>query len=280
MLLTLCATGLLVDCGRRNNGFTNQTIPSSENRPGPRLAIRSMAELRQLLPLGLGTNEVFARLGPPDSAEESEKGRVDWTYSVAPLPADNMRVGTYVIGVTATITNGHLAWWGCVYASAHATTIRHEDIYHNPGSQPSLSNSQDASLLTFYILSTNPITGGRLIDTEEFPKLGFIASKAQLEINSLQGVTLDEATIVSPVNAVVRVWTLEFHLSETDAPRFESFTTDNVDKSFLMMVGDQPLFSTLIREPILGGNVRFESTNQTVIAAVTNTLINRLREKQ
>lgn len=134
--------------------------------------------------------------------------------------------------------------------------------------------------MKLFIVSTNAITGGRFIDTQQFPKLGFISSKANLEINRLKGVTVEEQMFGSPGNADQKVWTLTFHLSETDAPRFESFTGDNVDKRFLIMLADEPLFSASILEPIPGGNFRFESTNQTAIEAVKKQLMDMPREKQ
>ncbi len=276
----LCTMGILVSCGRRTDISTNHALSSSESRGGPRLAIKSMTDLRQLLPLGLMTNAIFTRLGLPDRTEEAQEGRVDWTYSLLPFPAENMRPETYVIGVTLTITNGYLAWWGCAYASPHGATIAHEQVHPNGSNRPSLPNNQDRPLLEFFIISTNPIAGGRLIDTEPFPKLGFISSKANLEISNLKGVTFEERTIPSSRSSVQTVWTLTFHLSETDASRFESLTADNIDKSFLMMVADEPLFSASIREPIPGGNFRFESTNQAVIEAVKKQLINVPRENQ
>lgn len=93
MLLALCATAILVGCGRRSNVVTNQAVVSSESRPAPRLAIRSMAELRQLLPPGLMTNEISARLGQPDGTKEAANGTAEWTYSLSPFPADNTLPG-------------------------------------------------------------------------------------------------------------------------------------------------------------------------------------------
>jgi hypothetical protein len=241
-----------------------------------------MAELRQRLPVGLTTNEIAAHLGPPDRIKEAEKGWAEWTYSLPPFLEGEAFPGTYVYGVTVTITNGHLARWDCSYARPPGTTVVHEEIYPNSSDQPPQATNQDAPLLKFFIVSTNPIAGGRLIDTKQFPKLGFISSNANLaiEIKSLTSVTFEEQTFGNPPNAVEKEWTLSFHLSETDAPRFESLTADNIDKSFLMMVANEPLFSATIREPISGGNFRLGSTNQALIEAAKKQLINVPHEHQ
>jgi hypothetical protein len=74
--------------------------------------------------------------------------------------------------------------------------------------------------------------------------------------------------------------TLSFNLLESDAPRFESLTADNIDTRFLMMIGDRPVFSGMIYEPISGGRIRFGSTNQAMIDAVKKELTNMPRGKR
>ncbi len=241
-----------------------------------------MADIRRCLPVGLTTNEITAHLGPPDRIREAEKGWAEWTYSLPPFLEGDAFPGTYVSGVSVIITNGHLARWGCSYYRPPGTTVVHEEIYPNSGDRHPEATNQGRPLLQFFIVSTNPITGGRLIDTERFPKLGFISSNANLEIEikSLRGVTFEEQTFGNPPNAVEKEWTLSCHLSETDAPRFESFTADNIDKRLLMMIANEPLFSAPILEPISGGNFRLASTNQAVIEAAKKQFINVPHEHQ
>jgi hypothetical protein len=42
--------------------------------------------------------------------------------------------------------------------------------------------------LTFYVVSGKQMTGGRFIDTTNYPKLGYIAAKPDLVVKSLAGV--------------------------------------------------------------------------------------------
>jgi len=49
--------------------------------------------------------------------------------------------------------------------------------------------------LSFYIVSEEKIEGGRYVDTPDFPKVGYIAAKADLIIVRLAAVTQDVQVI-------------------------------------------------------------------------------------
>jgi len=149
-----------------------------------------MAELKARLPAGMMTNQIVAAFGSTDHAEGSGDGRDVWRYNLPPFPTEDWRYQVYE--VTMIITNGHLDRWDCSFASLPGTRTAYEEIYPATGNTAPLVTQQEGGLLKFYIVSTNPVTGGRFIDTELFPKLGYISLKANLEISDLKGVTFEE----------------------------------------------------------------------------------------
>jgi preprotein translocase subunit SecD len=120
--------------------------------------------------------------------------------------------------------------------------------------------------LKFFIVSSNQIPGGRFIDTEQFPKLGFIANAPDLAIKTLKKVTLQEQRErLIANNPNQKTWAIKFFLTEADAPRLESFTSNNIDNNVLMTFGDEPLLSASISEPISGGILGVTLTNQVIV---------------
>lgn len=56
-----------------------------------------------------------------------------------------------------------------------------------------VAHSEDTNCtLAFYVVSDVKIEGGRLIDTPDMPKLGYIAGKPDLTVTNLQAVFPDE----------------------------------------------------------------------------------------
>lgn len=108
--LSRIAVSLLLGCGRKNEAA--DSLPSDGSHHA-RQAIRSTADLRQLLIPSLETKEIVGALGEPRWKEELGNGQQVWHYSLPPFPADDAMQGSYVSGVAVGITNGRLANWGC-----------------------------------------------------------------------------------------------------------------------------------------------------------------------
>ena len=93
--------------------------------------------------------------------------------------------------------------------------------------------------LSFYIVSDGKIAGGRYMDTPDFPKLGYIASKPDLVITQLMAVTP-----LSERNAI------EVTILPEDAQKLTSLTEQNIGKKVLLMLRDVPLMAPRVNSPI------------------------------
>lgn len=263
---------LLAGCGRNSSNVPQVPAPSS--RPQPE--IKSTADLARLLVVGMATNAIVGSFGTPAEVLPWGEGTVLWRYGLTPFTTDEL---SHVVGVEIHITNGHLAEWQCVYKETRWQRSAGPAMIFQ-GSGASASDTQETPLLKCFIVSSNPITGGRFIDTQQFPKLGFIPSAPGLVIRTVKEASLQEQRPnPGAPNPNLRIWAFDFSLTETDAARFAAFTEGNVDNRLLMMVGDEPFFSAFIREPIAGGNFEITTTNQVLIEQAKKLLANMARKK-
>jgi hypothetical protein len=211
------------------------------------------------------TNAIVEHFGTPAIISPWLGGADRWMYGLTPFAADDDMTGMYVVTVNINITNGHLARWDCGYSpSPGLPRVGPEETIRGP--QATASEAQGSPLLKFFIVSSNQIPGGRFIDTEQFPKLGFIANAPDLAIKTLKKVTLQEQRErLIANNPNQKTWAIKFFLTEADAPRLESFTSNNIDNNVLMTFGDEPLLSASISEPISGGILGVTLTNQVIV---------------
>ena len=115
--------------------------------------------------------------------------------------------------------------------------------------------------LTFNIVSAEKIAGGRLIDTSDFPKLGYIPAVPALELWQLEDVTLGTSqnrTVIAdrvdlePVREMPKGTTFHIRMMPDDAKRLEVVTEQAVGKQMLLMFGDKPLMAVRVMNPITG----------------------------
>ena len=236
---TVLLAALVFGCGEKRDAAKASRIDLRE--------IQSTAELRRIFVAGMTTNEILARVGEPLQADEFA-GDITWTYSLSGFPADDEMRGTYVAAARLTITNGHLARWGCVYfgppTGGNAKTLPLGQANEVGGQRPALK---------MFVVSDQPIADGRQIDTAQFPKLGFISATPDLAIKKLKGLEFEE--IVAQVdNKTSTNWQFVIRLSTDDAAGLASLTTSNVDKTVLITVGDVPVSAPVIREPVETGS--------------------------
>ena len=104
--------------------------------------------------------------------------------------------------------------------------------------------------MKLFVVSTNPIAGGRFVDTERFPKLEFIAESPSLAIPNLKNLTLQEQSIPGRGNENRTAWAFRLELAPEDAPGLKTVTTSNVLKRFLITIGDEPVFAATINGPL------------------------------
>jgi hypothetical protein len=113
--------------------------------------------------------------------------------------------------------------------------------------------------LSFYVVTDEKVDGGRFIDTPDFPKLGYIATKPDLVITQLVAVseTVSSAGMINSGKGgkqietpLPDVPTLNIQILPEDAQKFETLTKDSIGKRVLLMLGDVPLIAPRVNEPI------------------------------
>jgi hypothetical protein len=261
---TACLTACLVaGCGQKSNIADGSRDRMANRSTQP--AVGTIADLRRLLPTGMGTNELLASFGEPGRREPLGRGVEEWHYSLSPFPADDEMRGTYVVGVGIGITNGHLAYLSCTYA----------EVPRQPPKQivPLDGNSRsNTAPLELFVVSSTPVAGGRFIDTERLPKLGFIPPTPSLVITQLKDLTLEERTSSNSENQVRSFWSFGVFLTEEDTARLKSVTAANVSKKLLVMVGNEPVTAPTITSPLETGSFAIDCAERPLMEAVQKQL--------
>jgi len=276
-LLPLCLTHLfcviasmiaLFGCGHKSDIATNAVEATHKDLVGSISSIHGMSDLRQLLVEGLVTNDIIARLGLPNRITAIDGGMEKWQYDITPFRADNIEPATYVEGLTIVIRYGRLTSWGCSYSRVRPNGTN-EEIYTSTSITNRATNIQNVARLEFFVVNERPIAGGHFVDSEVFPRLGFIAPTPDLEIERLRRLIVEDVPAgIGSQNSNAKWWVLKLSFSQIDAQRFESLTSDNVGKTLLMVVDGQPCIKVPIHEAVAGGNVEFSTTNQSGIGAI------------
>ncbi len=120
------------------------------------------------------------------------------------------------------------------------------------------STDTTKAVLSFYIVSEEKIDGGRLIDTLDLPKLGYIAAKPDLVITQLVAVsqtTVADGGIYDKNGKLIEKPepdqpALVITIRPEDSKKFEALTKENIGKRVLMMLGDVPLMAPNVVAPI------------------------------
>ncbi|HEU5069416.1 MAG TPA: hypothetical protein VFV96_03275 [Verrucomicrobiae bacterium] len=113
--------------------------------------------------------------------------------------------------------------------------------------------------LAFYVVSDQPIDGGRFIDTQDLPKLGYVAAKPDLDITMLKEVYPQS-------NGLAVAFGTE------DAKAFASLTEKSIGKRLLVVVGDKPASAPKIMAPIEGGCLLIQFLDQADLKRAENDL--------
>jgi hypothetical protein len=109
------------------------------------------------------------------------------------------------------------------------------------------SGEVDSNGLSYYEVSEKMVEGGRLIDTEDFPKVGYIRPTPEVVINSLHSIatnTIHTRLYDQPTGAVEESSTVAVAITlfPDDARRVAELLRKNLGKhDLLLMLGDTPL---------------------------------------
>ena len=233
--------------------------------------IQSTAELRRRLVPGMPTNDIVVKFGEPLWAEPLGEGKTEWCYGLSGFPADDDMKGTYVIAVHITMTNGHLARWACAYRGPPSGGKAKPLPIGKRNEEPQ-GERDEPPVLKVFVVSDEPIAGGWQIDTQQFPKLGFISETPNLSIKRLKEVTLEENPVPHADNKTSTNWQFGIFLNPDDAARLASLTASNVGKKVLITVGDVPVVAPIIRAPLETGSFNIDCTERPLMQTVRSNL--------
>ena len=129
--------------------------------------------------------------------------------------------------------------------------------------------------LKFYIVSENPIAGGRFIDTPDCPKVGYITNTPNLVITRLESVSTNTTTSYSFENgksSAVLTPAILINMYGPDAAKFADLTRQNIHRRILICLGERPLIASQIDMPIESGDFQITLGNGKDFEAITATL--------
>jgi len=207
---------------------------------------KSTAELRKLLPLGMNTNQLAALFGKPEWIDAAGDNETVWSYFIPEFPADDDMRGTYVQGLTAHFTNGHLAHVGFMYRGGSTKTVHREEI-----TSPSKSNGLPA--LKFFVVSDSRSPGARFVDTPQLPRLGYIGAIPNLSAQKLNELAIEEQVHTDSEGRMRTNWAFVISLIQEDGARLAALTSTNINNRLLITVGDRPTVAPKILEPVQNG---------------------------
>ena len=222
----------------------NQSAKSTANMLS---SLKSTAQVRQLLPVGMTTNELVAKIGPPLS--ELVLGQPDelwWTYQLRPFPADDDMRGTYVTTLSVWVAKSRVARVSFGYQGGPTKVTKREQV-------PGRASTNDPVALDFFVVRTNAYSGGRFIDTPHLPKLGHVAAQPDLSVSKLEEVEFQEQVQTDSEGKKITNWVFAITLTREDGRRFAELTSTNSLKKILIAVAKEPIVAPMVAEPIEGG---------------------------
>jgi hypothetical protein len=124
------------------------------------------------------------------------------------------------------------------------------------------------------IVSTDPIGGGKFVNTARFPKLGFVRATPDLVVTEIEKAEVQEQAADSQGGRTN--WSFEVDLRGSDARLLGELTATNVPCRVLIQVDDKILAAPLVTTPIANGRVAFECSDPEA-AREFETALSRLR---
>jgi hypothetical protein len=260
----ICVVAIFdMSCSSKEHAVLDGAVLTDEKNVS-KIVIGSMADLQQILVPGMVTNDIVIKLGKPHHIELIGEGKMMWRYSLTPFSADSEMSGSYVIGVIAGITNGHLAKWGCDYSD-----IQKESKVESFSKDDSVlvDGHNSKNVIELYIVVEGQIAGGKYVDTQKFPKLGYISHMPSLKITKVKELTINEHDKNN-----TKYWKFGITLNPDDATTFEHLTKTAISKRVLIMVAGEPISAPKIVAPIDVGSFTIDCDENTQMSKIKQTL--------
>jgi hypothetical protein len=240
-------------------------------------SIHSKRDLDLVLKLGMTTNEVLVRLGDSTDITTLPDGRLQWTYWLHPFPGEGEMKGLYVLAARLSITNGQVAHVGYLYADA--PTVRTQVVISSGAHSNGLPGSSSKPCpLTLSVVSTNRIVGGRFIDTQKLPKLGYVPTTPEVSIGKVRTVVIERHPPTGPNQQDFAGWSFTVYLTEEDSLVVQAFTRTNVSRRVLISVNNEPIDAPVVLTPIDTGSLVFSCTDRLVAQQLERELSTMAKE--
>lgn len=257
---------VLSGCRQKSAAVSNTTGRQETAQPGA-TSISSTAELRRLFSETTHAKQISTRLGEPQWKDAQDGNAEAWYYKVTPFPADDGMRNLSVIGFSVTFTNERLAYWSCRYASSPELPPSSRQVMLGGDAAKGATRK-----LEFFAVSSEPIRGGRYIDTPILPRLGFIGATPDLVIEKVKEITLNETPVVSREPSSPTNWVAVIVLEQEDAVRFRSLTVSNLSKTLLIMVEGEPIAAPRVVLPVENGVVGIQLPDRKAVESLRKKL--------
>jgi len=256
-VICLIALQFLAGCGQRSDRDPEQT--RNPQTRSAALELMSTNDLKGILLPGMKTNEIASKLGQPVWILPLAEGEERWQYSVRPFPVGDAVPDTLVVSVALDITNGHLAYMAYGYASIPdgALLSAKEQLIVSNRDTPvrPISGATGRPTLNVFIVSSNAIPGGRMVDRELLPTAGFTAPQPNLTIARVKEVKMVERQSARGQGQTHTAWAFEISLPTEEAKQFGALTSTNIYRRMLITLDDSPIFCGKIVDPIEDGRI-------------------------
>ena len=128
-------------------------------------------------------------------------------------------------------------------------------------------NTPPPTPLTFYTLSATKLEGGQFLDTEHYPKLGYIAATPELSLTHLESVAPQTASPGGSKAPVIQV-----RLTPEDTKKLTAFTQGALHKTIVIRLGETILMAPRVNDaltsPEIGITLREGPSRQTIEAGL------------
>jgi outer membrane protein assembly factor BamE (lipoprotein component of BamABCDE complex) len=264
-LILVNLTVLLCGC-HKLDGVDDARKSFSNNSPDKVFTEESLAKL---LSPGMSKTDVVRIFGKPASeiAYDQHRRRLDFAFELPPVRGPRR---TIVSGVTVFLENDKVIRWSPALGSIGGDTEREPVIRVHPKRSV---NSQVTSnfYFSFWLVNDGQIEGGRYIDTERFPKVGFISREPSLKIVRLKELLERREVVLNAKNEEVENLSLDIELDNEDARSLEKLTREHQGKRVLIMVGE-----TIVMAPVMSGVI---SSGRLQLGWGDGTGFNEMRDK-
>jgi len=272
MTLTAYATlALLAGCAQKSEIDASKLPRQGAGAEVEPLTVQNVKELNRLFAAGMTTNEILAHCGRPHGFTVLGDGRIEWSYATTPFPAEEEMSGTYVIEVRLELTNGCVARLNYAYLGA-PTGAQQTPLLVRPKNEPGRATDRYGPSLKLFAVSEKPIYDGTFIDTDQFPRLGYIASVPILTISKVKEATSETLVVPDERYENSIVWAITIVLADDDARVLSYATSTNIPSKLFITLNNEPVAAPVLLGPIRAGNIVFRCRDRRVAELLQDAL--------